>query len=298
MFEVQDFDMFFLLSRGNKMETKLLDGKQCASIIHEQIIKDVQNLKKMNIIPYLAVILVGSDKASQVYVNRKEKLAKRLGIATKTYYFSSDVDENIVLQLIDELNNDKSVHGILVQMPLPKHLQENKIIEAISPDKDVDGFHPLNIGKLSENEAQFLPCTPYGIMTLLEKNQCDISGKNCVVIGRSAIVGKPLATLLLQQNATVTICHSQTKNLKQYTKMADYIFVSIGQAHFLTEDMIQDDVVLIDVGINREHGKIVGDIDPSCYQKAKRYTPVPGGVGPMTLAMLMKQTIEIAQREV
>lgn len=276
--------------------TKILDGKVAAKTINQDLKKRVQKLQKQNITPCLAVILVGNDPASKIYVERKEAAAREIGIKTQTYTFEQTLSEEQLLNCIQELNQNSSIHGILVQFPLPKHIDEAKVVRMINVEKDVDAFHPMNVGYLVEGFPELTPCTPTGIMELLKMNQIDVSGKHCVVVGRSSIVGKPMSLLLLQNNATVTICHSKTQNLETLTKQADIIVLAIGKANYLQPNMIKDGVILIDVGMNRTNSGLVGDIDAKCYSKASWYTPVPGGVGPMTIAMLMKQTVEIAER--
>lgn len=275
--------------------TQILDGKKSAENIYYNLSQRIQNLKAKGIVPYLAVVLVGDDPASQIYVKRKEKIARQIGLLTKTYELSEKITENELLELIIRLNLNQKVHGILVQFPLPKHIDESKIVEKIIPDKDVDGFNPYNVGKLIEGKDYLAPCTPKGIMTLLDDYKINLEGKNCVVIGRSLTVGKPMSTLLLHQNATVTICHSKTKDINVFTRHADVIIVAVGIANFLKPEMIKSGAILVDVGINRTDKGIVGDVDPKCYSKASFYTPVPGGVGQMTIAMLMEQTVEIAE---
>lgn len=276
---------------------KILDGKKCSQAIYKQLIPRINHLKEQGINPSLSVILVGNNPASSVYVSNKEKKAQELGIDIQVIKLEDSITEQELVQIIQKLNTDNTIHGILVQSPLPKHIDAKKIIATISPNKDVDGFHPLNIGNLMENNLTLVPCTPYGIIELLKFYDIDISSKHCVVIGRSSIVGKPISTLLLHDDATVTICHSKTKNISNILKLADIIIVAVGQAYYLKDDMINENGVLIDVGMNRIASGLVGDIDPKCYEKAKCYTPVPGGVGPMTIAMLMQQVVSIAENE-
>lgn len=271
----------------------LIDGREVAKKVRLDIKKEVDNLKNENITPGLAVVLVGDNPASRSYVNSKDKACKTLGVYSVKKNFDESITEVDLLKQIDDLNNDERIHGILVQLPLPPHINEKKVIEAILPEKDVDGFHPINAGKLLIGEDGLKPCTPYGIIKLLEHYDIEVESKNVVVIGRSNIVGKPIALMLLQKNATVTICHSKTKNLKSITKNADIIVVALGIPSFLTADMVMDGAVIIDVGINRVDGKIVGDVDfENVKEKASYITPVPGGVGPMTITMLLENTIE------
>lgn len=241
----------------------------------------------------LTVIIVGDDPASRVYVNSKKKACAEIGIISNEYTLSEDTTEAQLLEIIDKLNKDEKVNGILVQLPLPKHICEENIINSINPQKDVDAFHPQNVGKIMIGNFDFLPCTPAGVMELIDESGIDITGKECVVLGRSNIVGKPQSMLLLHKNGTVTICHSKTKDLKEVTKRADIIIAAIGRANFLTADMVKEGAVVIDVGINRlDNGKLCGDVDFENVSKiASAITPVPGGVGPMTIAMLMKNTI-------
>ena len=290
-------------------DSKIIDGKLISSQIKEEIKVDVEKLKhEKGITPGLAFILVGEDPASKVYVNSKGKACEQLGFYSITKTLPEDTTEDILLKQIDEFNEDKNIHGILVQLPLPKHINELKIIEAINFKKDVDGFHPQNVGRLVTGAKSFTPCTPYGITELLKRSNVDTTGKNVVVIGRSNIVGKPMANLLLKKkfNSTVTVCHSATKDIKSYTLNADIIIVAMGKANFLKGDMIQDGCVIIDVGMNRVEDntkktgyRLTGDVDyEDCYDKCSKITPVPGGVGPMTIAMLMKNTLESAQGNV
>jgi len=273
---------------------KIISGKEVSEEIKEQLKGEVEELKKQGIFPGLAVIIVGDDAASRVYVNNKKKACEQLGIYSEEYALSADASEDEILALIDELNKKDTISGILVQLPLPKHISEKKVIERINPKKDVDAFHPVNVGKIMTGDYDFVPCTPAGIMELIERSGVSAEGKECVVIGRSNIVGKPMAMLLLHQNGTVTVCHSRTKNLKEKTKNADILVVAVGKPSFVTGDMIKEGAVVIDVGINRlENKKLVGDVDFESAEKvAGAITPVPGGVGPMTIAMLMKNTVK------
>ena len=272
----------------------IIDGKRVASQIKENIVAEVRSLKqKTGKTPGLAVVLVGDDHASAVYVRTKNKTCKNLGFQSFENILPANTSESTLLGLIDELNKDERVSGILVQLPLPSHISSYKILEAINPQKDVDGFHLENIGRLVTGNATFKPCTPEGIIQLLDHYKVDIEGKNAVVLGRSNIVGKPISLLLLERNATVTICHSRTKNLSAITKSADILIAAIGKPNFVTGDMVKNDVVIIDVGINRVNDKLIGDVDyQSVSKKASLITPVPGGVGPMTIAVLMANTLQ------
>jgi len=274
-----------------------LNGKELAQQLRNEMKDDVAALQNKGITPQLTVILVGDNPASMSYVNGKKKASAEVGIDSNIINLSADITEETLLEEIDKLNEDPTVHGILVQLPLPDHIQEQHIIEAISPQKDVDGFHPINIGKMMTNQNTFLPCTPYGIMTMLESKSIQVEGKDAVVIGRSNIVGKPIGQLLLNANATVTYCHSRTKNLKDYTQNADILIVAIGKPHVIDASYVKEGAVIIDVGINRlSDGSLTGDVDfESAKQKAAYITPVPRGVGPMTIAMLLKNTIQAAK---
>lgn len=280
------------------MSAKLINGLEIAKKLREEMKQKVSELKKEGITPHLTVILVGDDPASKSYVSGKEKAAKEIGISSEVIHMEADATEAELLAKISELNQDPDVHGILVQLPLPSHIDENKVIEAIDPNKDVDGFHPINVGKMILNQDTFLPCTPHGIIKLLEAIDCDLEGKHAVVVGRSNIVGKPMGQLLLNRNATVTYCHSRTKNLKDLTKMADVLIVAVGKAHFIDASYVKDGAVVIDVGVNRlEDGSLTGDVHfDSVKEKASFITPVPKGVGPMTITMLMENTIKAAMR--
>ena len=280
---------------------KLMDGKHVSALkketLKEKIAMFVETYQER---PHLCVIIIGENPASQTYVRSKVKMCEALGMNSTTLTFASDdIDEAGLIQTIEQLNQDPSIHGILVQLPLPKHIQEEKILNAIDPAKDVDGFHPLNSGLLFQGKPVLSPCTPSGIMTLLHHYEIPLEGKLAVVIGRSDIVGKPIAQLLLQANATVIMCHSRTKNLTTLTQQADLVIVAIGQPHFLKADMIKEGAVVIDVGINRlENGKLVGDVDfESVKEKAGYLTPVPGGVGPMTIIELMENTLICATQQ-
>lgn len=275
---------------------KILNGKEVSQRIKDELKEEVKNLKNDNIFPGLAVIIVGDDPASRVYVNSKKKACEEIGIYSQEYALPENTTQDELLELVEKLNGDTKINGILVQLPLPSHIDEEAVINAISPKKDVDAFHPVNVGKIMIGNYDFLPCTPAGVMELIKESGIDISGKECVVVGRSNIVGKPQAMLLLHQNGTVTICHSRTKDLAEKTKNADILIAAVGKPNFITGDMIKEGAVVIDVGINRiAPKKLVGDVDfESAEKKASAITPVPGGVGPMTIAMLMKNTVKAA----
>lgn len=276
---------------------RIIDGKEVSSYIKNQVKLSVDSLKQQGIEPCLAVIIVEGDGASRVYVNNKKKACEACGIKSLEYALEANVSEEELLKLIDKLNNDGSVHGILCQLPLPKHIDEKKVIDAISPKKDVDGFSEVNVGKIWLGNYEFSPCTPMGVIELLDYYKIDLEGKNCVIVGRSNIVGKPMAALLMEKNATVTICHSKTKDISFFTKNADVIIAAVGKAGFITADMVKDGAVVVDVGINRDaNGKLCGDVDfDSVKEKASYITPVPGGCGPMTIAVLMKNTVAAAK---
>lgn len=276
---------------------RIIDGKEVSSYIKSQVKLSVDSLKQQGIEPCLAVIIVEGDSASRVYVNNKKKACEACGIKSLEYALEANVSEEELLKLIDKLNNDGSVHGILCQLPLPKHIDEKKVIDAISPKKDVDGFSEVNVGKIWLGNYEFSPCTPMGVIELLDYYKIDLEGKNCVIVGRSNIVGKPMAALLMEKNATVTICHSKTKDISFFTKNADVIIAAVGKAGFITADMVKDGAVVVDVGINRDvNGKLCGDVDfDSVKEKASYITPVPGGCGPMTIAVLMKNTVAAAK---
>ena len=275
----------------------IIDGKEVSKITRLELAKEVVSFKdKYGITPGLAVILVGDDPASCVYVRNKHRACLEIGINSYEITFPASVTEEELIAKIDELNADKSVNGILVQLPLPKQISEQRIINRIAPEKDVDAFHPFNVGRIMLADYKFLPCTPAGIMRLLEYYKIDITGKECVVLGRSNIVGKPMAHLLLQKNGTVTVCHSKTANLPEVARRADVLVVAIGKANFVTSDMVKPGAVVIDVGINRlDNGKLVGDVDFDTVSEIASYiTPVPGGVGPMTITMLLANTVKAA----
>lgn len=278
---------------------QIIDGREVAAYVKGNAAKEVKSLNQKNIDVCLAVILVGNDPASTVYVANKRKDCDQLGIVSKEYALPEETTMEELLSLIDKLNNDKAVNGILCQLPLPRHLDETKVLEAISPVKDVDAFHPENVGRIMMGKYDFLPCTPAGIMEMLNYYKIDAQGKNCVVIGRSNIVGKPMAMLMLHSNATVTVCHSKTRNLAEVCRGADILISAVGRAGFVTKDMIKPGAVVIDVGINRgEDGKLCGDVDYAAAESvASMITPVPGGVGPMTRAMLMCNTVTAAKKQ-
>lgn len=278
---------------------KLIDGKVISAAVKAEVANEVAVLKEKGVTPGLAVIIVGEDPASKVYVANKEKACDQLGMASFKYALPENTSEAELLELIYKLNKDSKVNGILCQLPLPKHLNEELIINSIVPEKDVDAFHPQNVGKIMIGNYDFLPCTPAGIMEMLKYENIDIEGKECVVIGRSNIVGKPMSMLLLHKNGTVTVCHSRTKNLKEVCKRADILVAAVGRANFVTADMVKDGAVVIDVGINRlDNGKLCGDVNfAEVEPKASYITPVPGGVGPMTIATLMKNTLTAAKKQ-
>lgn len=279
------------------MTAQLINGVAIGKELREEIKQGVSNLKVSGTTPGLAVILVGDNPASKTYVSNKEKSSIEVGIRSEVIKLPATVSEKELLDQVEKLNQDDSIHGILVQLPLPEHINEDLVIQKIDPSKDVDGFHPQNVGKMMIGQVAYLPCTPHGIMEMLERTGVEIAGKHVVVIGRSNIVGKPMGQLLLQKDATVTYCHSKTKNLASYTKQADILIVAIGRAKFVTDEHIKEGAVVIDVGMNRdENGKLCGDVD---FEKAKEVasaiTPVPGGVGPMTITMLLKNTLQSAE---
>ncbi|MCM3586384.1 bifunctional methylenetetrahydrofolate dehydrogenase/methenyltetrahydrofolate cyclohydrolase FolD [Mesobacillus maritimus] len=275
----------------------IIDGKEIAKKRKGEIAQQVEVLKKSGITPGLAVVLVGDNQASRTYVRNKQKTCKELGMHSVLIEYAEDLPEEELLGKIDELNQDESIHGILVQLPLPAHISEMKVIEAISPDKDVDGFHPINIGRMMIGQDSFLPCTPYGILVMLKETGINLEGKHVVVVGRSNIVGKPVGQLLLNENATVTYCHSRTKNLEEHTLAADIVIAAVGRAGFIKQEHIKPGAIVIDVGINRnEEGKLCGDVAfEEVKEKAGYITPVPGGVGPMTITMLMDNTLKSAR---
>ena len=281
--------------------TVIIDGNKIAQEVRNQVREDALNFKeKTGIVPGLAVILVGEDPASQIYVGRKAKACAEVGFLSREYKLPAVTTEAKLLNIISELNADQAIHGILVQLPLPQHISTNKIIAAIDPHKDVDGFHPYNVGGLVSGNPLFVPCTPRGIMELISRTGIELAGKEAVVVGRSNIVGKPMALLLLAQHATVTICHSRTKDLPAVTRRADVLIAAVGKAEMIKSNMVKEGAVVIDVGVNRlENGKLVGDVAfNEVAPRASHITPVPGGVGPMTIAMLMKNTLDAASKKV
>ncbi|KRN30456.1 methylenetetrahydrofolate dehydrogenase (NADP+) methenyltetrahydrofolate cyclohydrolase [Liquorilactobacillus mali] len=280
------------------MMTEILDGRALSRKIRQQLKQRTARLRERGIIPALAVILVGTDSASQIYVRNKHRAAAEVGLATHDFKLPETTTEEELLALIAKLNVDPSIHGILVQLPLPPQIDSAKITAEIDPSKDVDGFHPLNVGQLFLNNPQSLPCTPHGIMRLLAEHQIDVAGKHAVVVGRSNIVGRPIAALLLNADATVTVTHSKTANLRELTRQADILIVAIGRAEFIKAADVKPGVVVVDVGMNRNAaGKLVGDVDFTEVEPiAEAITPVPGGVGPMTIALLLEQTVKFAER--
>lgn len=283
------------------MSAKILDGKKTAKRIKEELRAEVEKISaQTGKTPALAVLIVEGDSASRTYVNGKKRDCEEVGILAEEFEFPSDASENYLLKCIENLNKRDDIDGILCQLPLPSHMDEKKILLSIDPKKDVDAFHPVNAGKIMIGDYDFLPCTPAGVMELIHESGIDVEGKDCVVIGRSNIVGKPQAMLLLHENATVTICHSKTKNLEEKTKRAEILVAAIGKAKFITADMVAEGAVVIDVGMNRdENGKLCGDVDfENVKEKVYAITPVPGGVGPMTRAMLMKNTVTAFKRRV
>ncbi len=277
---------------------QIISGKAISAAVKERIAAEVNELKQKGVTPGLAVIIVGTDPASQVYVGSKERTCIELGMYSEKYELPESTTNEELLALVEKLNKDDKIHGILCQLPLPRHLDEKAVIDAIVPEKDVDAFHVQNVGKIMLGDYDFLPCTPAGIMEMLKYSNIDPQGKHCVVIGRSNIVGKPMAMLMLHANATVTICHSKTQNLKELCRQADILVAAVGRAKFVTADMVKEGAVVIDVGMNRdENCKLCGDVD---YQNVEpvcsAITPVPGGVGPMTIAMLMQNTLTSAKR--
>ena len=281
--------------------TELIDGKALSQKMQAELGRKVERLKEQHgIIPGLAVILVGDNPASQVYVRNKERSALEAGFKGETLRLSESISQEELIDIIHQYNEDKSIHGNLVQLPLPQHINDKKIILAIDPKKDVDGFHPMNTGHLWSGRPMMVPCTPAGIMEMFREYHVDLEGKHAVIIGRSNIVGKPMAQLLLDKNATVTLTHSRTRNLSEVTKEADILIVAIGQGHFVTKDFVKEGAVVIDVGMNRdENGKLIGDVVfEQVAEVASMITPVPGGVGPMTITMLLEQTYQAALRSV
>lgn len=278
------------------MAAQILNGKELSVKIKEELRKQTEQLKANGINPGLAVIIVGDDPASRVYVNNKKRACQECGIYSEEYALPAETTEEELLELIGTLNRKKDINGILVQLPLPKGIDSEKVLLSILPEKDVDAFHPVNVGKIMIGNFDFLPCTPAGVMELIRLTEIDVCGKECVVVGRSNIVGKPQAMLLLHENGTVTICHSRTKNLAEVCRRADILVAAVGKARFITADMVKEGAIVIDVGMNRdENGKLCGDVAyDEVSEVASAITPVPGGVGPMTIAMLMKNTVKAA----
>ena len=277
---------------------KIIDGKRISAEVREEIANRVSQIKaEQGCTPGLAVIIVGNDPASQVYVRNKKRACEQVGFYSEVYELPEMTSQEELCTLVDQLNKDSKIHGLLVQLPLPRHLDENEILLRIKPEKDVDAFHPYNVGKIMIGNYDLLPCTPAGVMVLLEKSGVDVSGKRCVVVGRSNIVGKPMAMLLMQANGTVTVCHSRTQRLADICREADVLVVSMGKPEFITGDMVKDGAVVVDVGINRlADGRLVGDVNfAEVEPKASYITPVPGGVGPMTITMLLKNTLTAAE---
>lgn len=276
---------------------KIIDGKAVSARVRSEVKAEAEKLKQQGIEVGLAVVIVGNNPASRVYVNNKKKACEEVGFNSYEYALPEETTEEQLLELVEKLNNDDKVNGILVQLPLPEQINENAVINAIRPEKDVDAFHPANVGHIMIGDFSFLPCTPAGVMELIAETGVDVCGKSCVVIGRSNIVGKPMAMLLLHKNGTVTVCHSRTKNLAEICSKADILVAAVGKAGFVTPDMVKEGAVVIDVGMNRNsEGKLCGDVDyAACFDKAGYITPVPGGVGPMTIAMLMRNTLTAAK---
>lgn len=279
------------------MAAAMIDGRAVAKAFKEEIARRTQEMILAGVTPHLAVVLVGENPASQVYVRNKENSCIRAGIRSSVIRLPEDCTQETLEETVIQLNKDDAVHGILVQLPLPKHLDEARVLRLIDPDKDVDGFHAMNSGRLMNGQPGFVPCTPLGVMELLKAYQIPVAGKHAVVIGRSNIVGKPMAMLLLAANATVTICHSRTQNLAEITRQADILVAAVGRAGFVTADMVKPGAVVIDVGINRVDGQIVGDVDYEAVSEVAGYiTPVPGGVGQMTIALLLSNTLDAVNR--
>ena len=273
-----------------------MDGKALSAKVRGEILEKARALTAAGTRPGLAVILVGEDPASQVYVRNKEKACAECGFYSEKYVLPAETSQQALLELVEELGRNPSIHGILCQLPLPAHISEQAVIAAIPPEKDVDAFHPANVGHIMIGDFDFLPCTPAGVMELLDAYGIDPKGKRCVVIGRSNIVGKPMAMLLLHRHGTVTICHSRTQGLADICREADILVAAVGRAHFVTPDMVKPGAAVIDVGMNRVDGKLCGDVDPAAAAVAGYLTPVPGGVGPMTITMLMKNTLRAAEK--
>ncbi len=278
------------------MSAVRMDGKALSAKVRSSILAETEELKKKGVTPGLAVIIVGNDPASEIYVRNKEKACAECGFYSEKYALPAETSQEELLGLIDQLNHSPQISGILCQLPVPDHISEEAVINAIDPKKDVDAFHPVNVGKIMVGNFDFVPCTPAGVMELLDEYQIDIKGKECVVVGRSNIVGKPMSMLLLHRHGTVTMCHSRTQHLDEVCRRADILVAAVGKAGFITPDMVKDGAVVIDVGINRNaEGKVCGDVDPAVMEKASYMTPVPGGAGPMTITMLMKNTLKAAK---
>ena len=273
-----------------------MDGKALSAKVRSSILAETEELKKKGVTPGLAVIIVGNDPASEIYVRNKEKACAECGFYSEKYALPAETSQEELLGLIDQLNHSPQISGILCQLPVPDHISEEAVINAIDPKKDVDAFHPVNVGKIMVGNFDFVPCTPAGVMELLDEYQIDIKGKECVVVGRSNIVGKPMSMLLLHRHGTVTMCHSRTQHLDEVCRRADILVAAVGKAGFITPNMVKDGAVVIDVGINRNaEGKVCGDVDAAVMEKASYMTPVPGGAGPMTITMLMKNTLKAAK---
>ena len=278
------------------MSAVRMDGKALSAKVRSSILAETEELKKKGVTPGLAVIIVGNDPASEIYVRNKEKACAECGFYSEKYALPAETSQEELLGLIGQLNQSPQISGILCQLPVPDHISEEAVINAIDPKKDVDAFHPVNVGKIMVGNFDFVPCTPAGVMELLDEYQIDIKGKECVVVGRSNIVGKPMSMLLLHRHGTVTMCHSRTQHLDEVCRRADILVAAVGKAGFITPDMVKDGAVVIDVGINRNaEGKVCGDVDPAVMEKASYMTPVPGGAGPMTITMLMKNTLKAAK---
>ena len=278
------------------MSAVRMDGKALSAKVRGSILAETEELKKKGVTPGLAVIIVGNDPASEIYVRNKEKACAECGFYSEKYALPAETSQEELLGLIDQLNHSPQISGILCQLPVPDHISEEAVINAIDPKKDVDAFHPVNVGKIMVGNFDFVPCTPAGVMELLDEYQIDIKGKECVVVGRSNIVGKPMSMLLLHRHGTVTMCHSRTQHLDEVCRRADILVAAVGKAGFITPNMVKDGAVVIDVGINRNaEGKVCGDVDPAVMEKASYMTPVPGGAGPMTITMLMKNTLKAAK---
>lgn len=278
------------------MSAVRMDGKALSAKVRGSILAETEELKKKGVTPGLAVIIVGNDPASEIYVRNKEKACAECGFYSEKYALPAETSQEELLGLIGQLNHSPQISGILCQMPVPAHISEQAVIDAIDPKKDVDAFHPINVGKIMVGNFDFVPCTPAGVMELLDEYGIDPKGKECVVVGRSNIVGKPMSMLLLHRHGTVTMCHSRTQHLDEVCRRADILVAAVGKAGFITPDMVKDGAVVIDVGINRNaEGKVCGDVDPAVMEKASYMTPVPGGAGPMTITMLMKNTLKAAK---